>query len=882
MEPEIGTRVYVYVPVEGGYELQELTVEPGFGTSDNKYTWSSFLFDGNDDGVDELYVGTLNSRVDYDGAIGISLYLGAGGYVGQDNFFGLAFSDPEGLREFLGLDLSNLIHSDGGEIWRYDFTANDNQGAWTQVFGVEQSNGTLDDEDIGFRDGVVYNDKAFFSTSTSLIYNIANGGDNQAKIFYSEDGENWLPMEGGPLDEEGTRSIRALTEVTIGEGADAESALLVGTENITGGAQIWKYQEDEFGEGTWTLLKTFAEEDVSVISEIDVVQMGGKTYLGGWFNYSLFEVTSTDLLEVDLGTILDVTPVDIVGPIPEGETDPLIDQPDDNGVMQIIEYDGYLYVGSVNYFGGASLYRSSEPSDPTSWELVTTNGFRTELGSRATYTWQMSVVDDKLYITEFAGDGGARLIELEHEEGTDAPIFGYVIDPITTEPLLIGNETTYGIRKTVNVMVEYDEVSGKWIPVPEGEEGGEEALILGTADDFTSGSGQITDRFLVPGSDPIVGNLLQRDVIEGDDLANLIIGGVAGDMIFGGDEDDIILADLLIGAGRDRVFGGDGEDIVFGNAGKDFLFGQGDEDFMFGGAGPDLMFGGDGVDVLVGDFPTDGPLEPIIGPLLEQLLGMLGNVEEEAAPESQLAEMMPDLNEVLGVVGEATVDLLDSLGRLNDKIWGGGSNDIIIGGRGNDKLFGQDGHDVIYGSEGNDRIFGQNGNDIIYGDAGNDTARGGAGEDIFVTGLGDDVFIGGSDADVFLVRGGDDAVPSSWRDPDDSFFVDTGNDVIRGFQTAYDKIDLSRFFNIYEDDEGLTFEFDEDVMPALSEGPGGWTLIDISELDGNRDGIAGDEDGTGTILVRGLAYSDDPTVMQDYFIFDTNFQDGFSLLGFNI
>lgn len=56
----LGTQICVYDPATG--EMSDLTADvgAGFGDAANKYAWSGYMYDGNGDGVAELYVGTWN------------------------------------------------------------------------------------------------------------------------------------------------------------------------------------------------------------------------------------------------------------------------------------------------------------------------------------------------------------------------------------------------------------------------------------------------------------------------------------------------------------------------------------------------------------------------------------------------------------------------------------------------------------------------------------------------------------------------------------------------------------------------------------------------------------------------------------------------------
>ncbi|MBD2460260.1 type I secretion C-terminal target domain-containing protein [Oscillatoria sp. FACHB-1407] len=91
------------------------------------------------------------------------------------------------------------------------------------------------------------------------------------------------------------------------------------------------------------------------------------------------------------------------------------------------------------------------------------------------------------------------------------------------------------------------------------------------------------------------------------------------------------------------------------------------------------------------------------------------------------------------------------------------------------RLRGSQGCDVISGRGGADILIGLNGNDTMVGGAGDDRLHGDAGNDVLTGGVGVDLIWGGA--------GGDRFVYNSIRE---------GGDRIRGFDSALDKLDLSR------------------------------------------------------------------------------------------
>ncbi|XWN32593.1 MAG: calcium-binding protein [Devosia sp.] len=850
---DLGAEVFLYEPgepVNDGFTNLTEDIGPGFGDPLNKYAWSAELFDGSDpDDNPELYVGTFSTQDDVIGQLTLGVLapsLLATGNLDLSvlaNGFGTTVPDPA-ILDFLSRDLPNYLNSDGGEIWKYDF----NGGTWTQVFGPELSGGALDDEDIGIRDLVTFKGELFAATTTNLIYNFFSGGDNQAKLFKSSTGEpgDFAEVSGGPSEVPGTSSIRALTVVTDPNDANNE-ILLVGTENVQNGAQLWSYDQ---GVG-WTLLESFNGEPdgqpyATAISEIE--EVGGKIYVGTWLPYKVFEVTADG--------------VEDFTPDPQNNTVQLPSSaPDDNGVMQIIEFDGYMYVGSVNYTGGASLYRIKLTGEDPEWETITTNGFQDtvlntyyapgEGGNQATYVWQLSVVGDALYFGDFSDR--ATLGKIVHEGDDDDPMLSLV--PETDNPFQFDNGLAYGIRK-----LEAVEIGEDGLPTP--DQADPNALIIGTADPFNI---RPESNILASVFQPD-GNLVSAfpfnlgNTLFGTAGEDTFLGAAIGENIRAGAEDDIVFGDFfsfgfdfgLIPSGDD-IRAGSGEDVVFGMGGDDTIRGGRGEDFIIGGSGRDNIRGGDGIDLISGDGLTDGRLGNIVQPLLDELLGGLGG-------DAEVVEGVegPTLFEIIGLVSEGVNALREAAGGLDDLLWGNGGDDIIIAGGGDDKVRGGEGNDVLFGLTGDDTMNGQAGDDIIDGGAGNDVMRGRDGDDTFVTSLGDDRMVLGDGADRVLVSGGD---------PETGPTVESGDDTVRGFERGEDFIDLSALFqnplSPLAPPIGIT-NFASQVGGAIEVLENG-VLIDLTLIDGGPPGdTEGDASATGTIYVVGVDGLDE----QD-FLFDT-------------
>jgi Ca2+-binding RTX toxin-like protein len=117
---------------------------------------------------------------------------------------------------------------------------------------------------------------------------------------------------------------------------------------------------------------------------------------------------------------------------------------------------------------------------------------------------------------------------------------------------------------------------------------------------------------------------------------------------------------------------------------------------------------------------------------------------------------------------------------LANQIIGSEQNNTIDGGGGDDALAGRDGLDTLLGGTGNDALF---------GDADADTLKGGAGNDLLDGGIGADLLFGEAGRDTFRY-----AIESEGELPE------LGGDVINGFQSGVDKIDISQLLDAFDVD----------------------------------------------------------------------------------
>ncbi len=261
-----------------------------------------------------------------------------------------------------------------------------------------------------------------------------------------------------------------------------------------------------------------------------------------------------------------------------------------------------------------------------------------------------------------------------------------------------------------------------------------------------------------------------------------IWAGAGDDTVWGGDGNDTSSGDdgndlMKGGRGNDSFYGGNGSDTVEGNDGNDVMAGGSGDDVVDGGAGNDTVVGQDGDDLVSGG---DGD---------DQLEGNYGNDTMSGGTGSDTlwghdgADVMDggDGNDTLGG-GGGNDTMMGGSGR--DKLWGDAGDDLIDGGFWSDELGGGTGDDTILGDRGHDRIFGQDGDDVLDGGAHDDTIMGQEGRDIYIGGTGRDHLLAWEDrqvADTFVFRPGDSGTTSGTRD------------VIEGFKSGTDTIDLTAF-----------------------------------------------------------------------------------------
>jgi Ca2+-binding RTX toxin-like protein len=92
--------------------------------------------------------------------------------------------------------------------------------------------------------------------------------------------------------------------------------------------------------------------------------------------------------------------------------------------------------------------------------------------------------------------------------------------------------------------------------------------------------------------------------------------------------------------------------------------------------------------------------------------------------------------------------------KCDDKLNGGGNNEIIYSLSGIDQVYAKDGNDIIYGGSGDNRLYGGKGDDIVTSGIGNNLLDGGPGNDVLIAGPGNNLLVGGDGNDALMAGAG--------------------------------------------------------------------------------------------------------------------------------
>ena len=206
-------------------------------------------------------------------------------------------------------------------------------------------------------------------------------------------------------------------------------------------------------------------------------------------------------------------------------------------------------------------------------------------------------------------------------------------------------------------------------------------------------------------------------------IAN-VIGGSAGDFIWGSSEDNVLKG----GDGHDEIFGRDGADTFDGGAGDDFLYGGFDESALLQIISmlttTALLRGGDPTTVIADQFlfsALDLAQHVLGGGTIQSfVLNYFAGDENVVIYADALSAVTVDLawnsgfdessfvtNTSGGAGVDTIVDIHNVIGSpFDDTLTGNLFDNTLGGGEGDDKLYGEAGSDTLIGGAGDDLIDG--------------------------------------------------------------------------------------------------------------------------------------------------------------------------------
>jgi hypothetical protein len=298
-------------------------------------------------------------------------------------------------------------------------------------------------------------------------------------------------------------------------------------------------------------------------------------------------------------------------------------------------------------------------------------------------------------------------------------------------------------------------------------------------------------------------------------------GSITGDVFLGLGNDVFTnkgngsAANVHLGEGNDKFFGGNATDHVCDSSGSDTIRLGGGADIYSALRGTAIDTGVDGTDKIDGGSGID--LYDASGATVSLLVNLDRKAQTDATTSLTLAAKTAT-DHGAGEIGTDKVTMVES-------VQGGAGADIIFGSRAANQLYGNGEDDHLFGLTGNDRLDGGALNDRMFGGAGADTLFGGTGSDHLDGGKGKDVLYGrdGTTPD----NAADYFVFSSIGD---STVARAGRDVIMDFEDNFDQIDLSALGHLSFVGIFLPFTGTGPEVRVSGE-PSGWVV----QVDRNGD-----------------------------------------------
>ena len=240
--------------------------------------------------------------------------------------------------------------------------------------------------------------------------------------------------------------------------------------------------------------------------------------------------------------------------------------------------------------------------------------------------------------------------------------------------------------------------------------------------------------------------------IEGNRLANRIIGGSGRDWINGG-------------TGNDTLTGGKGNDVFIysKNGGTDIItdYQSGDKIKFSGVTISKAKLSGSDVVLSVGTGSmtvknAKGKSLSLIDSSGKSFSSIIGGKANESAGGGNSKTLTLKNSSQAAVTLDSGVKIADASKRTKAiKITGNSSSNTISSGSKADTIYGKRGNDSLFGGAGNDKIYGGDGNGTIIGGKGNDSLWGGDDDNVFVYAKGDgkDIIFGFEDDDMLKITG---------------------------------------------------------------------------------------------------------------------------------
>lgn len=343
------------------------------------------------------------------------------------------------------------------------------------------------------------------------------------------------------------------------------------------------------------------------------------------------------------------------------------------------------------------------------------------------------------------------------------------------------------------------------------------------------------------------------DTLFGGDGNDRMDGRGQDDAYYGGLGDDYMSEAPVTLSGNDTMYGGDGNDRLAPGLGDDTLYGGNGDDFLELDGGNDLGYGGDGNDFMRDDLYSPRGNDTLYGGNGNDTITLSeGNDQVDAGGGDDLVSVQLETG---------TTDVLDG-GAGRDRLSSGGGNTetlvIVATVTGSSLTFIRGGVSMLTAVNFEDfALFGGQMADSLTGGAGNDTLRGNAGFflnpqpaldiDTLTGGAGNDILVGRDAAD--RMSGGTGADSFIYEKITDSGVTVASRDLILGFQTGLDKIDLA----LIDADLGLTGDQAFTLVAAFGGAVG---QAVIASVVAGRWLVSLDQTGDGTadlmIDVRGV------------------------------